>query len=155
MSDYYIHPTAVIDDPVEIGQGAKIWHFCHVMTQAKIGDASSLGQNVFVAGGVKIGNRVKIQNNVSIYAGVTLEDEVFVGPSVVFTNVKNPRSAVNRQGAYLSTHLEKGVTVGANATIVCGIRLGAFCFVGAGAVVTRDIPPYALVLGNPARRWGG
>lgn len=152
--DYYVHPTAVVDEPVTIGNGTRIWHFSHVMDHVTMGSGCNLGQNVFVASGVKMGNNVKVQNNVSIYAGVTCEDDVFLGPSMVFTNVLNPRSAVNRRGEYLETHVGRGVTIGANATIVCGIRLGEYAFVGAGTVVTRDLPPYALVVGNPARQIG-
>ena len=151
MSDVYIHPTAVVDEPVSIGAGTKIWHFCHVMSGATLGEGCSLGQNVFVAGTVTLGRNCKVQNNVSLYDGVVCGDDVFLGPSCVFTNVSTPRSAVNRRGAYEQTTLETGVTVGANATIVCGTHLGAHAFVGAGAVVTKDVPPYALVVGVPAR----
>ena len=151
---FYAHPTAVIDDGCEIGQGTKIWHFCHVMSGARLGQDCSLGQNVFVANGVVLGNNVKIQNNVSIYTGVVCEDDVFLGPSMVFTNVINPRSAVNRKDAYKQTHVCRGVSIGANATIVCGVRIGAFAFIGAGAVVTKDVPPYALIVGNPGRQSG-
>jgi UDP-2-acetamido-3-amino-2,3-dideoxy-glucuronate N-acetyltransferase len=153
-SEYFAHPSAFIDQPTQIGKGTKIWHFCHVMKDAVLGENCSLGQNVLVSPGVVLGNNVKVQNNVSIYTGVTCEDDVFLGPSMVFTNVINPRSAVVRRDQYLPTHLERGATIGANATLVCGIRLGHHCFVGAGAVVTRDVPAYALVVGNPARQIG-
>ncbi len=151
---YYAHPTAVIDEGCEIGEGTKIWHFCHVMSGSRLGENCSLGQNVFVASGVVLGNNVKVQNNVSLYAGVTCEDDVFLGPSMVFTNVINPRSAVNRKSDYKKTHVSRGVTIGANATIVCGTTLGAFAFIGAGAVVTKDVPAYALIVGNPGRQMG-
>lgn len=151
---YFVHPTAVIDDGCSIGAGTKIWHFCHLMPGAVIGNNCSLGQNVMVADGVTLGNRVKVQNNVAIYQGVSCEDDVFLGPSMVFTNVINPRSAVNRRGQYLSTMVRQGATIGANATIVCGVEIGAYAFIGAGAVVTKDVPPYALVVGNPARQTG-
>ena len=154
MSEYYAHPSSVIDKGAEIGKDTKIWHFCHVMEEAVIGEGCNLGQNVFVASGVKIGNNVKVQNNVSIYTGVILEDDVFLGPSMVFTNVINPRSHVNRRDAYETTHVKKGATIGANATIVCGVTLGEYSFVGAGAVVTRDIPAYGLVYGNPSKLQG-
>ena len=154
MPSYYAHPTAVIDEPVQIGADTKIWHFCHVMAHAQLGEGCSLGQNVFVASHVQLGHRVKVQNNVSLYEGVICEDEVFLGPSMVFTNIRNPRSGVVRKGQYLPTYLERGVTVGANATIVCGVRLGQYCFIGAGSVVTKDVPPYALMVGNPARHIG-
>lgn len=154
MIDYFVHETALIDEPVEIGKGSKIWHFCHVMSNSTLGEGCILGQNVFIAGGVKLGNNVKVQNNVSLYSGVICEDDVFLGPSMVFTNVKNPRSGVVRRGQYDETYLEQGASVGANATIVCGVRLGKYCFVGAGSVVTKDVPPYALIVGNPARQIG-
>lgn len=154
MADYFVHETALVDEPAQIGKGSKIWHFCHVMSDTVLGEGCILGQNVFVAGGVKLGNNVKVQNNVSIYAGVVCEDDVFLGPSMVFTNVKNPRSAVVRRGQYDETYLEQGASVGANATIVCGVRLGKYSFVGAGSVVTKNVPPYALIVGNPARQVG-
>jgi UDP-2-acetamido-3-amino-2,3-dideoxy-glucuronate N-acetyltransferase len=151
---YFIHETALVEPPVEIGAGTNIWHFCHVMPGAVLGARCSLGQNVFVAGGSRLGNNVKVQNNVSIYEGVICEDDVFLGPSMVFTNIRNPRSAIVRKGQYTQTLLEQGCSVGANATIVCGIRLGRYSFVGAGSVVTKDVPPYALVVGNPSRHIG-
>jgi UDP-2-acetamido-3-amino-2,3-dideoxy-glucuronate N-acetyltransferase len=153
-NDYFVHPTAVIDPGAKIGKGTKIWHFCHVMSKAQIGQNCVLGQNVFVADNVVIGNNVKIQNNVSVYTGVIVEDDVFLGPSMVFTNVNNPRSIVNRHDQYEQTLVKRGATIGANATIVCGVTLGEFCFVGAGAVVTKDVPPYALVVGVPAKQVG-
>ena len=151
---YFAHDSAVIDSGAQIGLGTKIWHFCHVMPGAVIGKNCSLGQNVFVANGVKLGNNVKVQNNVSIYEGVNCEDDVFLGPSMVFTNVINPRSAVNRKTEYLPTLVKKGASIGANATIVCGITIGKYAFIGAGAVVTKDVPSFALVVGNPARQIG-
>ena len=154
MNNYFAHETAVIDDGCEIGEGTKIWHFSHIMPNVIIGDNCNLGQNVFVADGVTLGNNVKVQNNVSIYKGVTCEDDVFLGPSMVFTNVINPRSAVNRRGQYAKTHVGIGATIGANATIVCGNNIGEFAFIGAGAVVTKHIQPYALVVGNPAKQIG-
>lgn len=148
---YFAHETAVIDEPVEIGAGTRIWHFSHVMKGAKIGANCSFGQNVLVSSKVTIGNNVKVQNNVSIYDCVDLEDDVFCGPSMVFTNVINPRSHVTRKDEYMRTRVCRGATIGANATVVCGTTLGEFCFIGAGAVVTRDVPPFALVLGVPGR----
>jgi len=149
-----IHPTAVVDEGAEIGPGSRVWHFVHVCGKAKIGSDCSLGQNVFVADNVVIGDRVKIQNNVSVYEGVTLDDDVFCGPSMVFTNVLNPRSAVARKNEFKPTHVGRGATLGANCTIVCGITIGAHAFVGAGAVVTADVPDYALVVGVPAKHTG-
>ncbi len=149
-----IHESAYVDAPCTIGEGTKIWHFCHVQAGARIGRGCVLGQNVNVAGDVVIGDRVKIQNNVSVYTGCEIEDEVFLGPSCVLTNVTNPRSQVNRHGLYERTLFRRGATVGANATIVCGVTLGRYSFVAAGSVVTRDVPDYALVAGNPARQRG-
>lgn len=150
----YIHESAYVDQPVQIGDGTKIWHFCHIMSGAEVGKDCSLGQNVFVASGVKLGDRSKVQNNVSLYEGVTCEDEVFLGPSMVFTNVMNPRSGVNRRGQYSKTLVRKGASIGANATIVCGITIGQYAFIGAGTVVIKDVPDYALMVGNPARQIG-
>lgn len=152
--EYFVHPSSVIDEPVSIGKGTKIWHFCHVMSGAKIGERCSFGQNVFVGSRVVIGNNVKVQNNVSIYDNVYLEDDVFCGPSMVFTNVVNPRSHIIRKHEYKDTFVKRGASIGANATIVCGITLGQFCFIGAGAVVVKDVPPYALMVGVPARLVG-
>lgn len=152
--DYFAHETAVIDPDCQIGKGTKIWHFSHIMPHSVIGQNCNIGQNVVVSPEVILGKNVKVQNNVSIYTGVICEDDVFLGPSMVFTNVINPRSQVNRKGEYIKTVVKKGATIGANSTIVCGITLGAFCFIGAGAVVTRDVPSYALVAGNPARQIG-
>jgi len=154
MKDYFAHETAVIDEGAEIGEGTKIWHFSHIMTGCKIGRNCNLGQNVVVSPDVVLGNNVKVQNNVSIYTGVICEDDVFLGPSMVFTNVINPRSAVVRRDKYVQTLVEKGATIGANATIVCGNLIGKFSFIGAGAVVTREVKPYALVVGNPSRQVG-
>ena len=154
MKDYFAHETAVIDEDVEIGEGTRIWHFSHIMTGCRIGKGCNLGQNVVVSPGVILGNNVKVQNNVSIYTGVICEDDVFLGPSMVFTNVVNPRSAVVRRDQYVKTVVEKGATIGANATIVCGNKIGKFSFIGAGAVVTREVLPYALVVGNPSRQVG-
>lgn len=152
--EYYAHPTAVIDEGCKIGKGTKIWHFSHIMPNCIIGENCNIGQNVVVSPDVILGNNVKVQNNVSIYTGVTCDDDVFLGPSCVFTNVTNPRSAVNRRGQYAKTHVGKGASIGANATIVCGHDIGPFAFIGAGAVVTKNIPAYALVVGNPARQIG-
>jgi len=154
MKDYFAHETAVIDEGVEIGEGTKIWHFSHIMTGCKIGSNCNLGQNVVVSPDVILGNNVKVQNNVSNYTGVICEDDVFLGPSMVFTNVTNPRSAVVRRDKYVKTLVDKGATIGANATIVCGNLIGKFSFIGAGAVVTREVKPYALVVGNPSRQIG-
>jgi len=151
---YFAHPTAVIDEGSEIGAGTKIWHFCHIMNNCKIGKNCNLGQNVVVSPDVVLGNGVKVQNNVSLYSGVVCEDEVFLGPSVVFTNVINPRSVISRKDEFKSTIVEKGATIGANATIICGITVGRYAFIGAGAVVTKNVPDYALVLGNPGRLAG-
>ncbi len=152
--EYFVHETAVIDDGCKIGKGTKIWHFTHIMTGSEIGENCNLGQNVVVSQGVKLGNNVKVQNNVSLYTGVICEDDVFLGPSMVFTNVINPRSAIIRKDQYLTTIVEKGASLGANSTIVCGNTIGRYAFVGAGAVVTKDVKPYALVVGNPARQTG-
>lgn len=152
--EYKAHPTAVIDEGCEIGRGTSIWHFSHIMPGCKIGENCNIGQNVVVSPGVALGSNVKVQNNVSIYTGVICEDDVFLGPSMVFTNVINPRSAVNRKDQYLKTIVRKGATIGANATIVCGHNIGAYAFIGAGAVVTKEIPDYALVMGNPAKQSG-
>lgn len=152
--EFYAHPTAVIDEGCKIGKGTKIWHFSHIMPNCVIGENCNIGQNVVVSPDVVLGNNVKIQNNVSIYTGVTCDDDVFLGPSCVFTNVTNPRSAVNRRGQYAKTHVGKGASIGANATIVCGHDIGPFAFIGAGAVVTKNVPAYALVVGNPARQIG-
>jgi UDP-2-acetamido-3-amino-2,3-dideoxy-glucuronate N-acetyltransferase len=154
MTAPFIHESAYVDEGATVGDGTKIWHFCHIMPGAVIGERCSLGQNVVVMNGTRIGNNVKIQNNVSVYEGVELEDDVFCGPSMVFTNVLNPRSHVSRRHDYRKTLVRRGATIGANATIVCGITLGEYAFIGAGAVVTRDVPPYALVAGVPARRTG-
>lgn len=150
----FIHESAYVDDGAQIGDGSNVWHFCHVMSGAIIGERSSLGQNVVVMNGTRIGDNVKIQNNVSIYEGVTLEDDVFCGPSMVFTNVINPRSHVSRKDEYRPTLVKRGASIGANATIVCGSTLGEYSFVGAGAVVARDVPAYALMVGVPARQIG-
>ena len=152
--DYQAHETAVIDAGASIGNGSKIWHFSHIMDQAVLGENCNIGQNVVVSPGVTLGKNVKVQNNVSIYQGVTCDDDDFLGPSCVFTNVINPRSSVVRRGEYASTHVGKGATIGANATIVCGNDIGAFAFIGAGAVVTSAVPAYALLVGNPARQIG-
>ncbi len=152
--DYFAHETAVIDEGCKIGKGTKIWHFTHIMPNCTIGENCNFGQNVVVSPHVVLGKNVKVQNNVSIYTGVICDDDVFLGPSMVFTNVVNPRSAVNRRGDYVRTHVGRGATIGANATIVCGHPIGAFSFIGAGAVVTKEVPAYALVVGNPARQVG-
>lgn len=153
-TEYFAHPTAVIDDGAEIGAGTKIWHFSHIMPKAVLGENCNLGQNVVVSPDVVLGRNVKVQNNVSIYTGVICEDDVFLGPSMVFTNVTNPRSGVNRRGSYEKTTVGKGASIGANATIVCGHDIGEFAFIGAGAVVTKTVKPYALMVGNPARQIG-
>ena len=152
--EYYVHESAYIDEPCEIGEGTKIWHFSHIMKDAKIGENCILGQNVHVASSVVIGDNVKIQNNVSIYTGTLIEDDVFLGPSCVLTNITNPRSQIIRHGLFENTVIKRGATVGANATIVCGIELGRYSFVATGAVVTKDIPDYALMMGVPARQAG-
>jgi len=152
--EYFAHETAVIDENCSIGRGTKIWHFSHIMSGCKIGNDCNIGQNVVVSPQVILGNNVKVQNNVSIYTGVICEDNVFLGPSMVFTNVVNPRSAVNRRGQYVETLVKKGVSIGANATIVCGYPIGEYAFIGAGAVVTKEVTPYALVVGNPAKQTG-
>jgi UDP-2-acetamido-3-amino-2,3-dideoxy-glucuronate N-acetyltransferase len=151
---YFAHPTAVIDEGCEIGDGTKIWHFSHIMGNCKIGQNCNIGQNVVVSPGVVLGKNVKVQNNVSIYTGVICEDDVFLGPSMVFTNVVNPRSAVNRRGEYATTLVRRGASIGANATIICGNVIGMFAFIGAGAVVTKNVADYALIIGNPGRHAG-
>lgn len=151
---YFVHESSFVDDGAEIGEGTKIWHFSHIMSGSRIGKKCNIGQNVVISPGVVIGNNVKIQNNVSVYTGVTLADDVFCGPSMVFTNVINPRSHVSRRDEYLATPVGRGASLGANSTIVCGHSIGAFAFIGAGAVVTKDVPDYALVVGNPARVMG-
>jgi UDP-2-acetamido-3-amino-2,3-dideoxy-glucuronate N-acetyltransferase len=152
--EFFAHPTSVIDDGCTIGKGTKIWHFSHIMSGCKIGENCNIGQNVVVSPDVILGKNVKIQNNVSIYTGVTCDDDVFLGPSMVFTNVTNPRSAINRKSEYSKTHVGKGATIGANATIVCGHDIGEYAFIGAGAVVTKNVPPYSLWVGNPAKQLG-
>lgn len=152
--EYFAHETAVIDEGCKIAEGVKIWHFSHIMSNCEIGENCNIGQNVVISPEVILGKNVKIQNNVSIYTGVICEDDVFLGPSMVFTNVTNPRSAVNRRGEYSKTIVKKGASIGANATIVCGHDIGEFAFIGAGAVVTKTVPAYALVVGNPARHLG-
>jgi UDP-2-acetamido-3-amino-2,3-dideoxy-glucuronate N-acetyltransferase len=154
VSACFVHESAYVDEGAVIGADTKIWHFCHVMKGAQIGERCVLGQNVNVDGGVVIGNNVKIQNNVSVYTGITIEDDVFLGPSCVLTNVTNPRSQVNRHNLYEKTLIRRGATLGANATVVCGVTIGCYAFIAAGAVVTKDVPDYALVLGNPARQKG-
>ncbi len=152
--DYFVHETACVDSPCTIGEGTQIWHFSHIMKNVHIGSRCSFGQNVFIAEGVRIGNCVKVQNNVSIYQGATIEDDVFLGPSCVLTNVVNPRSQISRKNEYRPTHFRRGATVGANATILCGIELGCYCFIAAGAVLTHHVPDYALVAGVPAKPIG-
>lgn len=154
MKNYFAHETAVIDENCIIGKDTKIWHFSHIMSGAEIGEACNIGQNVVVSPGVKLGKNVKIQNNVSVYTGVVCEDDVFLGPSMVFTNISNPRSHVKRSDAYIATHVKRGASIGANATILCGNELGEYCLIGAGAVVTKSVKPYALVVGNPAKQIG-
>ena len=154
MTDYFVHSSAVIDQPCSIGSGTKIWHFSHIMKNCVIGNNCSLGQNVFISSGVVFGNNVKVQNNVSVFNGVVCEDDVFLGPSAVFTNIVNPRSAISRKNEFIKTLVKKGASVGANATIICGNNIGEFALIGAGAVVTREVKPYALVAGNPARQLG-
>ncbi len=152
--EYFIHPTAVVDDPMEIGEGTKIWHFSHIMAGARIGENCIIGQNVFIGSGAILGNNIKVQNNVSIFDGVILEDDVFCGPSMVFTNVFNPRSFISRKKEFRKTVVRKGATIGANVTVVCGNTIGRYAFIGAGSVVTRDVPDYALVYGNPGKPKG-
>jgi len=151
---YFVHPTAIVDEGALIGAGTRVWHFCHIMKGARIGERCIFGQNCFVGENVIIGNNVKVQNNVSIYTGTIVEDDVFLGPSCVLTNVTNPRSQINRHALYEKILIRRGATIGANATVVCGVELGRYCFIGAGAVVTKNVPDYALVLGNPGRRVG-
>lgn len=151
---YFLHESSYVDDNVSIGSATKIWHFCHIMTGTEIGERCSFGQNCVVGPKVKIGNNVKVQNNISIYEGVEVEDDAFLGPSMVFTNVINPRSAIIRKDEYKKTLVKKGASIGANATIVCGVTLGEYCFVGAGAVINKDVPPYALMVGVPAKKIG-
>ena len=154
MNDYFVHESSYVDAGAEVGAGTKIWHFCHIMPRARIGRNCNFGQNVLVASDVTLGDNVKVQNNVSIYTGVVIEDDVFLGPSMVFTNVVNPRSHVLRKDEYRVTRVRRGASIGANATIVCGVTLGRYCFIGAGSVITRDVPDYTLVYGNPARARG-
>jgi UDP-2-acetamido-3-amino-2,3-dideoxy-glucuronate N-acetyltransferase len=154
MPDYFVHESSYIDEGAQIGAGTKIWHFSHVMTGARIGERCNIGQNVLVSPDVTIGNNVKIQNNVSLYTGVIVEEDAFLGPSMVFTNVINPRSHINRKNKFKTTLVKKGASIGANATIVCGTTLGRYCFIGAGSVVTHDVPDYALAYGSPARMHG-
>jgi len=152
--EYFVHPSAIIDESCEIGKGVKIWHFSHIMKNCRIGENCNIGQNVVVSPEVILGKNVKVQNNVSLYTGVICEDDVFLGPSMVFTNIINPRSAVIRRDQYMKTVVKKGATIGANATIVCGHDIGEFAFIGAGTVITKEVPPYALVVGNPGRQIG-
>ena len=153
-TEFFIHPSAVIDEGAEIGAGTRVWHFSHLMAGCKLGENCNIGQNVVIMPGVVLGNNVKVQNNVSLYTGVTCEDDVFLGPSCVFTNVINPRSAIVRKNEYRKTHVCKGASIGANATIVCGHDIGMYAFIGAGAVITKNVPPYALFFGNPAKQEG-
>lgn len=152
--DYFAHETAVIDEGCKIGKGTRIWHFSHIMKGAEVGERCNIGQNVVVSPGVQLGRNVKVQNNVSIYSGVICDDDVFLGPSMVFTNVINPRSRIIRKDSFLPTIVEKGASIGANSTIICGTIIGRYAFIGAGSVVTKDVKPYALVMGNPARQTG-
>jgi len=152
--EYFAHETAVIDEGCKIGKGTKIWHFSHIMSGCEIGESCNIGQNVVISSGVKLGRNVKVQNNVSIYTGVICEEDVFLGPSMVFTNIINPRSAIIRKDKYVTTIVEKGASIGANSTIVCGNKIGKYSFIGAGAVVTKEVKPYALVVGNPAKQTG-
>jgi UDP-2-acetamido-3-amino-2,3-dideoxy-glucuronate N-acetyltransferase len=154
MENFYSHETSIVDEGCSVGKGTKIWHFSHIMNNCTIGEKCNIGQNVVVSPGVILGNNVKVQNNVSIYTGVTCDDDVFLGPSMVFTNVINPRSAINRRNQYAKTHVGKGASIGANATIVCGNDIGEYAFIGAGAVVTKNVPAFALLVGNPARQLG-
>ena len=154
MSNYFVHASSYVDEPCEIGEGVKIWHFAHIMAYCKIGNGCNIGQNVVVSSNVVLGNNVKVQNNVSIYEGVVCEDDVFLGPSMVFTNVINPRSAIIRKHEYKQTIVKKGASIGANATIVCGYNIGEYAFIGAGAVITKSVPDYALMVGNPAKQIG-
>ena len=154
MKEYFVHESSYIDEPCEIGAGTKIWHFCHIMANSKLGTKCNIGQNVLIASDVILGSNVKIQNNVSVYSGVICEDDVFLGPSMVFTNIKNPRSAIVRNGQYSQTLVRKGASIGANATIVCGIEIGEYALIGAGAVVTKNVKPYALIVGNPSKQIG-
>ncbi len=153
-SRFYVHPSSYVDASVLIGDNTKIWHFCHIMEGSVIGNDAVLGQNVFIGRNVQVGDRVKIQNNVSVFEGVVIEDDVFLGPSVVFTNVLNPRSFINRKDQFLATRVSRGATIGANATVICGLTIGSYALIGAGAVVTKDVLPFALVVGNPARQMG-
>jgi UDP-2-acetamido-3-amino-2,3-dideoxy-glucuronate N-acetyltransferase len=152
--EYFAHESSIIDEDCEIGKGTKVWHFSHIMTGCKLGEKCNIGQNVVISPGVILGNNVKVQNNVSIYTGVTCADDVFLGPSMVFTNVINPRSSINRRDQYTKTHVGRGASIGANATIVCGHEIGQYSFIGAGAVVTKAVPAFALVVGNPAKQIG-
>ena len=154
MSNYFVHASSYVDEPCEIGEGVKIWHFSHIMANCTIGKGCNIGQNVVVSSNVVLGSNVKVQNNVSIYEGVTCEDDVFLGPSMVFTNVINPRSAIIRKHEYKQTVVKKGASIGANATIVCGYNIGEYAFIGAGCVVTKNVPAYALMIGNPAKQLG-
>ena len=154
MNDYQAHPTAIIDEGAAVGKGTKIWHFSHIMSGAVTGENCTIGQNVFVASDVILGNNVKVQNNVSVYTGVVCEDDVFLGPSCVFTNVINPRSFISRKEEFRKTLVKKGATIGANATIICGVTIGEYAMIGAGAVVTKDVPDYALIVGNPGKQIG-